>query len=462
MTRVYVVAPFNPTSEDDNPINNTTFQDSRKGMINWQRARATFKCRIERDKEESILRSERRMQMFEDILKNSTLKYGSWKGIFKWLYVILVSLVPISIFTMIPAHNLIKNPGYWYEFILQVCFAFLPTFAAAWTESFYFCTNIKFLRTPRFFIELWIILVLSTLLTIAAVNLLWLYGLRYQIPVPFTFYILYLNAIIVTPITIWYRLPMEWHQSSKFKKRLRYFVAGSLYMTCTTLAYAAINKILLFIPLEYQWIAVIFLPLVRELHLLATININAKCVDGDYDAMVIFRTQSVTIGHSIFLANTVGNIVTNTNSYVIMAIDFLLNMFICCKIIYLKYKDDTPANKVKTIQLLQELMIYEWIEVVIPMAYLVFLMMAYYGPNKELIGDIGSSYWQYAAIENINEPIMYLCIFFVVDLVSLFVTGYVLWFFCQINVYKAYAALQDEFGWAFAVLLTANLIGVNN
>ena len=110
-------------------------------------------------------------------------------------------------------------------------------------------------------------------------------------------------------------------------------------MTWTTMAYTVINKILLAIPMEYQWIAAAFLPLVKEFHIWATIKINAKCVEGDYNGMVIFRTQSINIGHLIFLANTVGNIVTFSSSCVIIATDFMINMIICCKIIYLKVRE---------------------------------------------------------------------------------------------------------------------------
>ena len=149
---VYYITPIKPSSEDHNPHDYHTFHLSRKGDI-------------ENEKEDSVSRSEKRIQLFNDILRGDAIKYGSWKVLFKGMYGILVSLAPIAIFTMIPAHNIIKNPDYSYEFILQVCFAFLPTFAAAWIESFYFCTGIKILRTIQFFITLWFLLIVTSLIT---------------------------------------------------------------------------------------------------------------------------------------------------------------------------------------------------------------------------------------------------------------------------------------------------------
>ena len=86
--------------------------------------------------------------------------------------------------------------------------------------------------------------------------------------------------------------------------------------------------------------------------------------------------------------------------------------------------------------------------------------MGYYGPNKDLLGNIGSSYWQYNAVDDVNHTIKYLIIFFLVDVSSLLLCGFLLWYFGKINLYNAFAALQEEFGLVFAVSLAGSLNGV--
>ena len=166
----------------------------------------------------------------------------------------------------------------------------------------------------------------------------------------------------------------------------------------------------------------------------------------------------MALAHSVFLAYTVGSIATVSTSIVIMAADFLINIFTCLRIVYLYNKDENGTAK-KQIELIQELVISETVEVMVPVCYLLCFTMAYYGPNGELIGNILNSYWQYIAIEDVDYAIKSLCVFFFVDTLSLIICSKVLWDFCRISLFKAYVALQKEFGWAFNVLLAVYING---
>ena len=83
--------------------------------------------------------------------------------------------------------------------------------------------------------------------------------------------------------------------------------------------------------------------------------------------------------------------------------------------------------------------------------------MGYYGPNKDILGDIGSSYWQFKAIEDIGRMVQLLAAFFVVDSVSLLVSAYLVWTFCEVNLYQGYVVLKREFGWVFAASFSIQL-----
>ena len=139
-----------------------------------------------------------------------------------------------------------------------------------------------------------------------------------------------------------------------------------------------------------------------------------------------------------------------------------MNIFTCLRIIYLKRKKETQENMEKITEMLQLLILNEWIEVAVPIGNVLCLLLGFYGPNKEQIGDIGCSYWQFKAIEDIQQPIKLLSWFFISDLISLFLTAYLLWKFCMINLYKGYIILKKEFVWPFAISLSIHLTGVSN
>ena len=99
------------------------------------------------------------------------------------------------------------------------------------------------------------------------------------------------------------------------------------------------------------------------------------------------------------------------------------------------------------------------VEVMVPLCYMVCFSMAYYGPNGDVIGNIRNSYWQFSAVEDVNQAMTYLCIFFFVDFSSLVICTILLRSFCGTSLYKVFSALQSEFGWLFNVALAVNLNG---
>ena len=89
-------------------------------------------------------------------------------------------------------------------------------------------------------------------------------------------------------------------------------------------------------------------------------------------------------------------------------------------------------------------------------------MTAYFGPNSELIGNIGNSYWQYSKIENVEGSIEFVFVFMFIDLGSLVVVSIVLWKLFRINLYRAFSVLQKEFGLGFAASLAIAFNAVNH
>lgn len=161
------------------------------------------------------------------------------------------------------------------------------------------------------------------------------------------------------------------------------------------------------------------------------------------------------------MAITVGSIATTATSAIIIAEDFLINVFTCLKIVYLlRYKNKINSTMKRAIGLLQELTISEMVECRVTPCYLLCFIAAYYGPNAELIGDIKNGYWQYTAVQDVENTIKVISIFWLVDMSSLLICSMLLWVFCKVNLYRSYAALLTEFGWGFWIAMTISVNGV--
>ena len=84
--------------------------------------------------------------------------------------------------------------------------------------------------------------------------------------------------------------------------------------------------------------------------------------------------------------------------------------------------------------------------------YLILLLMAFYGPNAELLGNIKLSIWQFQRpIENIAEYVFNVSLLLIVDLFSFAVNGLMIWHYCKVNVLNVMCAIQKEFWLVFAI-----------
>ena len=91
------------------------------------------------------------------------------------------------------------------------------------------------------------------------------------------------------------------------------------------------------------------------------------------------------------------------------------------------------------------LILTERVETVIPLLFITTVMIVFYGPNAELIGNVKLTLWQYEAVTDINELLKNIFIFFIIDFSSAIVNGFLLWTTCKINCFKILKKMQKEF-----------------
>ena len=84
--------------------------------------------------------------------------------------------------------------------------------------------------------------------------------------------------------------------------------------------------------------------------------------------------------------------------------------------------------------------------------YLILIIMAYFGPNAEVLGNIKLRIWQFQnPITDITDYVFNVSLWLFVDLFSAVITGILLWYFCKINIMKVVNRLQRNYWIIFAV-----------
>ena len=140
---------------------------------------------------------------------------------------------------------------------------------------------------------------------------------------------------------------------------------------------------------------------------------------------------------------------TRTTEGLLLGINFCINMSLCRQAIGLHKKIETldiDKNNEESLKkdVITELILNEIIEILVPLAYIGTFLMAYYGPNKELIGNIGITIWKYKKVEGLNSliAVVEMVLF---DSASFILAGLLLRFYCRVNILAEYCKIVKKY-----------------
>ena len=102
---------------------------------------------------------------------------------------IFLACIGTSLLTLIPGHDILKEPQYWYEFMIFGATGWAITGTVSVNLHFHYWADISHTQNWPSFICLIGIAVLCFALVNSTLNLIWTYSLGLFPPVPFNYYI---------------------------------------------------------------------------------------------------------------------------------------------------------------------------------------------------------------------------------------------------------------------------------
>ena len=395
------------------------------------------------EKEEKEYDEKIRQMMCEQILSNSDdtkIDVGvTLGGIFGG---IIFGLLGTSTITLLPSHNVIEKPGYWYEFWIQSVFGFLPLLAA---DSIYRTSswmNTDLVKKTKICLKLYFVGVVAATILIFLVYHLWRYVMHFPYPMPFQGMLVAIGTLVTVYVHLWFQFPTALRKNENFRERMKYTFKSLLISATILIQYQLIVVLFLKISQQLQWILALFLPVVRELNLAMMLRLTktaSQCKSWRVECSV---THYLNTRHAMFLSIIIGTVATLEASLIIIGIDVMINLYLCLKLIYLKMGKPETASKQRMI--LQTIVLNEHVEFVTPIAYFVCFLCAYYGPNGEYIGNIKFGGWGFNAIDDINQFYENIAKLFLADLSSVILCAVLLWFVCKINLFRAYYQMLNN------------------
>ena len=379
------------------------------------------------------------------------------------IYVLLI-LILCTIFSfpilLFPLNNSIQLPQYWYEGFVLASFTIIPTL----TLDTLIVIKHYFRADSFVSLQVYIQLYFVTATFWVSINCLcysiWTVAIGYQYPMPLSLISGYFVSM-VHYTTLYFILCKDASWNNYLSIRYKAFIKNRIWCILIDLQYKGISLLFNMLPAGIQWVLAFVLPLVREFNYKICYYLmveSPKIEDGKENTIIGMYGFS-----ALYVAIRLGQTTTNVTSILILVVDFALNLYTCHDVINSSrtVSPIVPFSYAQSVKkrdsVLTKLILTEILEVLVPFSYLMTVLLAYYGPNAGLLGNIKNGCWQFKPIEDIGELVLSVTIMFLIDSSSAIIVGYWLLKSCSINFWKeTFKVIRER--WDAIAIIVANFL----
>ena len=372
------------------------------------------------------------------------------------LGILVACTVVSSVQSLIPRHNSILDPEYWFEINIPVGMGLFLMTAVLILECIILTEN-KSLVSTRLFLKLYFSLFGSWITLYCLSYMSWSGILKRNHPMPFIGLISYFPTKILSICSFLLLSPPGHVTEKRFKENQKNF----LFYEFLWIAIILLNESLsvIYTKLEhtdFQCTIAILIQLFKRLAKVALSKIMNKMVGTENERANVLLGVSINITYGLFVATRLaGARISTVISLVI--VDLFMQLMITHKIANLHTKVNVWNEMIENEKRKEilKLILAEMCEGLVPLVYALCFAMSYYGPNSHLIGNVGIRIWGYKAVDDATRTFLVLFGMFGFDLVSLLINAMLIWSNCKINILREFCVVLQKY-W-YIILLEMNL-----
>ena len=242
-----------------------------------------------------------RRQKFRTIFLDSPIEFSFLRISIYICGTIMASFLLTLGYSLIPLHNTIEQPEYWYDVLLTrpvFCTFMAITYhiSAGTTLNIRHIQNIRnCLTTGVIYNIFWCILYVST-------YIVWTQLIHLSWPLPFYNLLFYFICNPVIFISIYLQYFPSWRKCNDFNTRYLYFCLWWLYSTIVTnFQYNFLAKLLLEASYGYQPVIALLLPMIKKMNGWFYGLFAKKISHGDSNQTKIALKYFLSSRHAVFL-----------------------------------------------------------------------------------------------------------------------------------------------------------------
>ena len=374
------------------------------------------------------------------------------------VFTILINCgLAMSILALIPRHNSVENPTYWFEIILPAGF-----------EIFFSATililDLSILMDRETMISPWMYLkvistyLLSWIIPFCSCYFLWTAILHYNHPMPFVGLICKLSssivAIVTTPIFV-----LSGHFGKReFKRKSNNFFSYQLLWFVDGIVKDLLSRVFSQLrETDAQCLVAILIPIAKRSTHLVVSKVIKQMVGSENERANVLLAVTVNVSYGLFTSIVL--IGGRSATIICMVVgEFLIQLSMTYQVVKLHKKvaafDQSWVEKSKAVM---RLLLAELNEGLIPLAYAISFSLAYYGPNGHLIGHVRNDSWNYIPVKDASWTFIAMLGLFAVDSMCLFLNSAIAWIFCKINLFDKFCIVMQKY-WHIIALKIISVI----
>ena len=386
------------------------------------------------------------IQMFRNIPIYFTKKSFLLQGICGGL-ILLFAVAISAIITLWPQHDIILYPECWYEPLGPIIVGYLTISTANVLVDCWTVMKVDMIWSWNSYLELFLSTLLGFVVPYVAFYIVWVYVLLKPHPMPFIGHICLGIAYLSKSLAFWFLFPPNLRVDNKvFRSRLLSYLSLFPIYFLIGIGYTQISSLFFVVPESLQWCLGIFLPIFKKFNTWVCTKIAFKAAGGKDISAKLAMICMIGSMHSFSVALLLGSKITTANAFLVMSIDCIPNIWSCVKIVKQNHVGSNMNYKSPQNEALKCLTLIEMLKTSIPVIYCASFLIAYYGPNAKVLGNIQNDYWQYEKVNDVFDKLGRIVIFFIFDVIRGTTLGVILWRYCRLNLYQTYCHLVRHHG----------------
>ena len=131
------------------------------------------------------------------------------------------------------------------------------------------------------------------------------------------------------------------------QKKFGWFVLTQFFLLLAFWTYGFLTTAFSNIPSDYQWMLGLISPSVRILFVWMLMKLVSKALGQHNNASArLSCNHYMESRHALFLAIMLGSVATPASTFIILGLDFVINIYLCLKIVHkLRYSKEENAKE---------------------------------------------------------------------------------------------------------------------